>query len=166
MFGIGSPPKNLSHCTVFSSRQVYFEFKQKWGATESFSDIDLSLVSGKVYIHGKYVFIFVRPVRWWNGKAKPWEIGEFFFFNNLVIKIRCFSTWAAVLTWFGLAMFYLCSWWNSDLFRPQTLIFRSKIAILNNPCFLNLRRFLKMAILDLKISVWGLNRSEFHQEHK
>ena len=23
-----------------------------------------------------------------------------------------------------------------------------------------------MAILDLKISVWGLNRSEFHQEHK
>ena len=23
-----------------------------------------------------------------------------------------------------------------------------------------------MAILDLKISFWGLNRSEFHQEHK
>ena len=23
-----------------------------------------------------------------------------------------------------------------------------------------------MAILDLKTSVWGLNRSEFHQKHK
>ena len=29
-----------------------------------------------------------------------------------------------------------------------------------------MRRFLKMAILDLKTSFWGQNRSQFHQKHK
>ena len=42
---------------------------------------------------------------------------------------------------------------NSDLFRPQTLAFRSKVTTLKNYCFVNLRRFLKIAILDLKASV-------------
>ena len=35
--------------SVLSVRQVYFEVKgKKWGATESFSDKNLSLVSGKL----------------------------------------------------------------------------------------------------------------------
>ena len=48
----------------------------------------------------------------------------------------------------------------------KELILRSKIAIFINPCFVDFRRFLKMAILDLKTSVWGLNRSKFHQKHE
>ena len=39
----------IIHFQEFSFRQVYLEIKtNKWGVTESFSDIDLSLISGKL----------------------------------------------------------------------------------------------------------------------
>ena len=40
------------------------------------------------------------------------------------------------------------------------------MAILRNLLKSTKHGFLKMAILDLKTSVWGLNRSEFDQKHK
>ena len=85
---------------VISVGQVYYEVKsKKWGATESFLDIDLSLVSGKLgvptclHLNLENIIASLRYLATPSSRSNGWLITFFLIPMFLTLLSTCQPGW-------------------------------------------------------------------------